>query len=387
MHRLPVLLFGLALASPALGQTVIDPFAPIGIEAGRFTVFPAVVTTVSVNDGAAGRSVVISPELLFQSNWAQHSAELLFGADFTPDGGLAIATIADLSLRFDLNALWSLEIGASHRIAAEDVRDPALPAGADVAPDVRTMAADIAAGGPIGNFVLRLGAAAERNVHGDVLVGGVLTDQSERDNTVIAATLRLEPATGALLTPFVEATAGRRIFDQTVGSDGFLQAGNFVGARAGVVYDSTPVLSGEIGIGYRWEIPDDPALATNAGVTMDANVVWSPREVISFTLAAQTAFDPDASPLMGGSVSRDVAFGGVLSLRPNVSLGADGAFGIQTFADGTVEQSASADARLTWIPDYWLQLSTSYSRSWLWSPDPARAETTGIFALTARVQR
>jgi hypothetical protein len=391
MPRFLLLLCGLVLASPALaqGQTVLDPTAPIGIEAGRFIIYPAVEATVAVTNPATspGWSFTISPEIKFQADWGALSSELTFDADVSPTSGLAIATMAELNLQYDINALWQLGIDASYQIAPDDIRDAALPVGVDAAPNIRTATGNVTLAGPIGNFGVNAGVSVVRNAYDAAMVGGVPVDQSERNNTVVTASLRLQTQSGALFTPFVEGTAGRRFYDQAVGSDGFLQAGNFFALRAGIAYDSSPVLTGEIGVGYHWEMPDDPALASSGAITVDGNAVWSPREPLSFTLSLMTTFNPDASPTFGGSVSRSVSVASTWQLRQTVQLTAQGGYGVTAYADGTVERSATAGAGVVWIPDRWLRISAGYTQNWYWSPDPTRAGTTGTFTLTARVQR
>ena len=384
------MLLGLLLASPALGQAVLDPNAAIGIEAGRFVFFPAVGTKVSLTPGGAiapGVSVVISPEIAIQSNWARLMAELLVSADFEPDSGVPIAMLADLDVDIDLGGLWSLLVGAGYGIAADNALDPALPPTIDAVPNVQTIEGDIGAAGPIGNFGLRVEAGVVRTTHDDVLVGGVLTDQSERNRTIVDAALRLETAGGALLSPFVEATGGRRIYDQLVGSDGFLQAGNFASVRVGVAYDSAPVLSAEIAIGYHWEWSDDAGLPPTGAMTVEANGLWSPREAFTLAVATQTDFDPNASPTMGGSVSRSIDLAAGWAIWQNVRLTANGGTGVVNFADGTVERSATAGAGIAWAPNQWFRLSAGYGHNWNRSPDPTRTSSAGTFALTARVQR
>lgn len=389
MARIALLLCGLALASPALAQTVLDPAAPIGIEAGRFTIFPAVETTVAVSDPvtAPALSLTISPALKFEADWGALTTELTFGADLSVASGLAIATMAELNLRYDMRSLWQLTAGASVAVAAESIYDAALPAGTDTPPDVRTSSANLTLGGPIGPLAVQAGVSVLRNAYDAALVGGVPVDQSERNNTIVTGTLRLQTAGGAVFTPFVEGTGGRRFYDQLVGTDSYLQAGSFFGIRGGVAYDSSPVLTAEIGVGYHWELPDDPALANSGAVTVDGNAMWSPREPLVFILAMATRFNPDASPTMGGSVGRDVAMSAAWQLRDTVQLTAQGAYGAQTYADSTVERSASAGGGVTWIPDRWLQVSLGYTQSWRWSPDPTRTGTNGTLALTMRAQR
>ncbi len=389
MARIALLLCGLVLAGPALAQTVLDPAAPIGIEAGRFTIYPSVETTVAVSDPltAPALSLTISPEIKFAADWGALASEVTFGADISPLGGLAIATMAELNLQYDLRSLWQLTADAAFNTARESAYDAALPVGTDTPPNVRTISGAVTLGGPVGPLAVQAGVSVLRNAYDAALVGGIAVDQTERNNTVVTATLRLQTAGGAVLTPFVEGTGGRRFYDVPVGTDTYLQAGNFAGIRGGIAYDSSPVLTAEIGVGYHWELPDDPALANSGAVTVDANAMWSPREPLVFTLNVATTFNPDASPTMGGSVSRDLGMTAAWQLRDAVQLTAQGAYGTQTYADGTVERSASAGAGVTWIPQRWLQVSIGYTESWRWSPDPTRTGVNGLLALTVRAQR
>ncbi len=388
MARITALVLGFTIGSaalaPAMAQDVLDPNAPIGIEAGRFTLFPAVENTLSTGFGGTGPSVTVSPELLIQSNWVRHAAELLFDVDLSVEGALE-AVLVDLGVTLDIGELWTVSLGASHQITVDDTRDPALPPGIDAAPGVRTTAADAALDGVVGNYVLRLDAAVVRTVHDDALVGGVPVDQSERDNTVFGATLRVERDVGALLSPFVEAGGGRRLYDVAVGSDGFLQAGNYADLRAGLTYDSAPVLTAEAAIGVHFEMPDDPALANEGALSADFNAVWSPREILVLTLATETAFAPNAGAAMGSSVSRTVAFDADWAVRETVTLTGEASWGRERFADGTIETATALGAGVVWSPSRRTQFALAFQQSWLASPDPLRDGSDTKITLTSRV--
>lgn len=383
MLRSSTLLAGLLVAAPAFGQ-VLDPNAPIGIEAGRFTLYPAVEEIISYGGGAWTSTA--SPELLVQSNWDRHAANLLVDLDLGLDGSFRAGIVA-LNVDLEIGDSWGLTLGASRQFAGDDPLDPGLPVGADGAPDVQTTTAGASLTGPIGDFQLRLDANAVRSTHDDAMVGGIPIDQSERDNLVASAGVRLSRDTGALLAPFVEAEGGRRFYDVPVGTDGFLQAGNFASLRAGIAYDSAPVLSGEVAIGYHWELPDDPALANSRGITFDANAVWSPREVLAVTFGAETAFEPNAASTLGSSVSRSLSLGAEWAIHETVTLSGEAEWGREFFSGGTVEQSAALGAALVWTPNPWSQFSVGYRRSWLSSPDPLREGVDNTFTITSRVMR
>ncbi|MHA1559336.1 MAG: outer membrane beta-barrel protein [Alphaproteobacteria bacterium] len=390
MRRIALLFLGFAIVSPAAAQAILDTNSPIGIQAGRFTILPAVETTAVLTHSDAitpGWSLVVSPELRIQTDWGVHSVELFLGTDFSLTDGLALATLAELDLRLDLGALWTLDVGAAYEVAPRSANDAALPDGIDAIPNVRGIGATATMAGPVGNLGLQLDAGFERNLFDDAIVGGIPVDQSERNNTIATAALRLETGAGALLAPFVEANGGRRSYDQLVGTDGFLQASNFVGLRGGITYDSAPVTTAEIGIGAHWELPDDPGLASSRTITIDAGLLWSPREPISFDMSVSTVFTPDASTDWGDSVSRDASIAANWDILRALQLTGFASFGVETYADGTIERSALAGGGVAWSPDRWLRFSASYIHDWLWSPDPLRQGSSGTLALTARVQR
>lgn len=383
MLRRSIVLVGLLAAAPATGQ-VLDPEATVGIEAGRFILYPAIENTLS-NSGS-GWSASVSPEVLIQSNWARHAANLFADLTLGADGSFRAAMVA-LGVDLEIGEAWGLELGASHQTTADDANDPGLPSPVDAVPNVHTTTAAAAVTGPVGNMALRLDVGATRSLHDDAIVGGLPVDQSERDNLVVTAGLRLERDTGGLFAPFVEAEGGRRFYDVAVGSDGFLQAGDFASLRGGIAYDSAPVLSGEVALGYHWEMPDDPGLANSGAFTIDAGAVWSPREPFAVTLAAQTAFDPNAASTMGSSVSRSVSLETEWAMLETLALSGQAGWGREAFADGTTEQSAELGASLVWSPNPWSELTLGYRRSWLWSPDPLRNGVDNTFTITARAMR
>lgn len=390
MVRSSALTLGFLLSLPvstAVAQAVLDPTTPIGIEAGRFTLFPAIETELRSSVGPAtapGVSVTVSPELLIRSNWARHAGELLFDIDLDVTGALT-AAVVELGLAFDIGNVWALELGAAHALDSDDRLDPALPAGVDSTPDIRTSEADIAIAGPVGDFAFELRANVERTVHDNALMGGIPVDQSERDSTVVTAGLRLERSVGALIAPFAEVSGGRRLYDVAVGSDGFLQAGNFADLRAGIAYDSAPVLTAEVAVGAHLEMPDDPALSNATAFTIDINAVWSPREVMVVTLTSETGFHPNAGAAMGSSVNRGLGADIRVAVRETLTLTGEAAWGREAFADGTIETATALGAGVVWSPTPRTEFSLSYQHSWLASPDPDRAGSNGTITLRTRI--
>ncbi|MCW5713586.1 MAG: outer membrane beta-barrel protein [Bauldia sp.] len=403
MARLPVLaVLIVACAGPAVAQVaggaplrgLASPYDQLGIVAGRFTLYPAIEISGRFSGGTIGdpgATVVLSPELVAIYEAAPLTITATLSADIVPVAtsptSLVVGADASLSVRLDLPGLWDFAIGAAYGLAAQSALDPLNPGGLDRAPGIHSTTANATLEGPIGPLALRLSLDVQRTFYEDGAISGVPVDQGDRNNLLVTGAARLSTDGAARFTPFVEIAYGRRLYDRPVDTDGFTQGFRSVELRGGFVYDSAPVLTGEVAVGVHRDIPDDPALQGLRGFTFAASSVWSPREPVAVTLATRTTFTGDPSPTAGGSVRQDWTLRGTLAVRDNVTVGATAAYATEWLAGGDVERSAALGADVAWQPTRWIRLNAGVTQQWLWSTDPSRTGGTTTVAVTARLQR
>ena len=360
-----------------------DPYAPLGISAGGFTLFPSITlgTGASTNaSNSAGGTPdgfwSVAPELDIRSNWDTNSANLVLrGAyeDFFDGAAFPQPTAsADGRFHFDFADQWGLDLGAGATYAEQSLSDPNYPAGADKPPGVVGLTTSAALNGAFGRLKLTLAGGAERTIYEDATSGITIIDQSDRINTLYSGRLRLGYEIGPTLTPFVETEIGRRVYDQAVDQNNIARDGTSYAIRAGVEVNRDPLLKGELAVGFVRETFADAALADLQGLSLEGSLVWSPRRLVTVTLAGNTQLSPTTDPASSGSVlysgSLDVAY----AWRGNVTLDWISSVTSQRY-QGTDEIDTTYDTGVsaTWKLNRELQLVASYSHQWLLSTDPA----------------
>lgn len=405
MARLRIFLTALlavaAMAAPALAQNTAgmalrgaSPYEPIGVGVGRFTLFPSIElggTFTGGTIGTPGAAIHVTPELALILNGSPHDFRVDFDATIIPvatyQAALVAAANARIALSLDLPSLWRLDLDAFFALTEQGALDALLPDSLDEPPHVRTAGAEATLEGPVGPMTVRATVAVERGLFEDGIDSGVPVDQGDRDYTTFRGTLRIAGAGDAIFTPFVEMEAGRRVHDRPVGMDGFLQAGNFTALRAGFFFNSAPVTTAEIAVGYRRETPDDPGLLGLAGPTLGLNATWSPREIVVVAFSALTSFRAEPTLLSGGSIRQDYSLRTTIAARENLTLGGTAEYAIERFDGGITETTLVLGTDFVWNVNRGLAMTAGVSHQWLWSPDPTRNGQTTTVEVTARVAR
>ncbi|MEF2552749.1 outer membrane beta-barrel protein [Aurantimonas sp. A2-1-M11] len=295
-----------------------DPFAPLGLRAGRFILFPQLIQTLGAStnlddepDGEAGvfSETTISARLL--SDWSRHEAELngslTYRRNFAGDRPEDPRAAFDGRLRLDIDRMTTATLRGAVDYAREDADGTAdFLTGTDQADRLQgSLAGQLER--RFGRLVLSGTGTVARSVYPDLPVGAI-----DQDYTTLTATLRAGYEISPAIAPFLEGSVGRRIFDvegQEAGGafdrDALLPA-----LRSGIAFDFTEKLRGEAALGYAWNRPDDARGEDTSAPTLDASLVWSPQRGTELTAAARTRFEPESS-----GRSTDVAYEGSLGLR------------------------------------------------------------------------
>jgi len=360
-----------------------DPYAPLGITAGAFTLFPSLTlgvgTTSNATSSAGGKPGsfwTVAPALDIRSNWDTNSASLMlsgayenFFDDAAPDEptGAAAGT-----LHLDMANRFSADFSGGVSYAEQSLSDPNYPAGADKPPGVIGMNGTAALNGGFGRFEFTLAGGAVRTVYEDATSGGSTVDQGDRTNTLYSGRLRLGYDFTQTLTPFVETEVGRRLYDRGLDNEGFDRAATSYALRAGIEINRDPVLKGEVAIGAIHEAFDDTRLADIDAIDFEGTLTWSPRRLLTITLSGNTTLDPTTNVASSGSAlyagSLDVAY----AWRRNVTFDWISSISNEDYqGTGEVDTTVETGLSATWKLNRELQLIASYAHQWLVSNDPS----------------
>lgn len=314
-----------------------DPFAPLGLRMGRFTLLPEIAQSIGHTssesaDGDEGTFSQTDIRLRFESDFSRHAVTGELGGSIQKflDGDEDTISLADgqVEYRHDLRQTTTLRLGLGFNHVGE------LGSGSIIDDPLSTSTLDVTEEGAqttvngfaevnhdAGTNALLLRGAFERTVLGDAtLVDGSSFDQSDQNSTLVTATGRLTFNSAAVTKPFVEATLGQRIFKNTFDRNGVARNSTLASLRAGIVVERGDKLNGELAVGYGFEDLQDRAMDDLKGFTIDGTINWSPLRETLVSATASTLFDTASDPADSGVISHTVGLAITRDLRPNWTL-------------------------------------------------------------------
>lgn len=377
-----------------------DPYAPLGIRAGTFTLRPSleqgVLATSNADNSASGRSATISESTLRLngvSDWATNSATIdgninyrksLSGQEVKEWRGRLEGT-----LNVDLDHDWRAIGRLGFETAPEGATSPEGVEGATTQPQRKTFTGSLALQKEVGKLRLGLTGEAERSVYGDATLGdGTIQSQETRNSTLYTATLRGGYQISPALTPFAELEIGHRAFDEKVDLNGYERSSNRLGVRGGVELDLGEKLNGEMSVGWLRQGFDDSRLDPISGATVAADLRWSPVRGTIVGLAGETVLEDSTTPGQSGSVLYTSTLRLERQMRANLT--GNTAFGL-SYRDyeGTGDHDLiySAQVGATWWLNRYLGLTSYLRHERLSSNIEGRDSKTNSVYLGLTVQR
>jgi hypothetical protein len=379
----------------ALPRTQDDPFAPLGLRLGSFTLYSTLEQSFGTSDnltntldGVRGAFSETAGSVRLLSNWDRHEAEINALASFRRNDSGPLQDVPridlDARLRLDMSRDWTATLRGALRF---DRDDPLVsgPATAEASTrDILAYSASATLARDVGRLHNELDLSAVREDRDDGLFDGTVRRLDDSFTTWSAGLRTGYDATPAL-RPFVAASVGRRLFDETLlGSpsrDSVIPA-----LRGGVGFDWGEKLSGDVAVGYAWNVPDDDRLGTQASPTIDARVNWSPRRGTDVLLRAETFFEPDTSGLATSTLYQ-ASLG--LRHRATARIDLEGRL-IAGLRDGPVagdENLYAAETGLTYWLSRYLAVTARYRYDRFDSPLPGLDYDANTFRLGVRLQR
>lgn len=377
-----------------------DPYAPLGLRVGTFTVTPTLEQGVGYTSNASsspgGGSSVFSEtglRLNAVSDWSRHQAGI--DADINYRRSISGEEIDELTgggratLRHDLPDGFSTLYELGYRLAPEDADSPFDFDDAVTRPLRQTIDGSATLARDVGKLRLSLRGGVLRETFDDAtLESGERLSQRDRDSTLYTVTLRTGYAVSPALLPFVEAEIGRRIHDNRIDSAGFERSADRLSLRGGLEFDISEKTQGEIAAGWISERPDDDRIASISAPYASARISWSPRrgtlvEIDGTTMVeAGGAFGDDGSVLYATNLrlSHDILH----NLTGNALLGLDWRDYAGSGDDETVMR---AEAGLIWWLNRNLGIDTRLRHVTMRSDRPGRGYSENSAYLGLIMQR
>ena len=377
-----------------------NPYAPVGLRVGTFTVLPSaesgVTWTSNANSSAGSGPATLSETTLrlnaisdYDGNTTTIDAfgnfrKTISGEEIDEKRGRVTATH-----EHDLGRDWKALASLDYEVGPESASSPTAVVGSLEQPIEQTLTGTLGLEKDIGKLQLRLTGKVERDVFGDAeLSTGGSISQSDRDSTFASGVLRTGYEISPALTPFVELEYGHRNYDQEFDSNGFARAYDRSAARAGLAVDLGEKFRGEGSVGWVNEDLEDSRLGSISGPTVNAAFDWSPVRGTIVALDADTELEDATGPNESGSIYYTGKATLTHELRANLT--ADLALGAgyrDYFGQVGHDDIWNAEAGLTWWFNRYVGLTGKGFHEQLKSSFPDRDYTTNSVYVGLKLQR
>jgi hypothetical protein len=211
------------------------------------------------------------------------------------NGGASLGIRGDLASTLLLESLTGLVYGhqdpASFSTSIANGPVPYLP-------EYTQFRQTLSATREVGVLGASLSGAFQRSTYQDVLLNGVLLNQSQFNGN----TYTVSPRVSYLISPptrlYVQATYQRNAYD-----GGGINSNSYTGAL-GTQFEFRRLIRGNVYAGYTDWVYDSSAIGTVGGFTYGVDVAWYPTEVLTAKLSGKQYFSNSAAP--GATTSASV---------------------------------------------------------------------------------
>ncbi len=379
-----------------------DPYAPLGLRAGAFTLFPAIElsggydTNPQQSTDAKGASIyTVAPELKVQSNWSRHELKADLRGGFT---GYSPDTEPTLSRpqfngkadgRIDVTRTTRIDLGGSALVSTDNPGSPDLQAGLAKLPIYTVFGGSLGLGQKFNRFDLSVKGDAERTAYQDSkLTDGSTASNKDRNFNQYGVTLRGGYEVSPGVTPFVEGRADTRKHDEATDASGYQRDSKGLTGKVGTTFELSRLLTGEVSVGYTQRNYDDTRLDKLSGLIGDASLVWTANSLTTVKLTASSSIGESTLAGVSGVLYRDVGLQVDHAFRRwlvgNVKLG----FGLDDYVGSSREDKRySAGAGLTYKLNRTVQFKGEFRQDWLRSNVTGNDYAASVFTLGVRIQR
>ena len=345
-----------------------DPFEPAGIQIGtlRLTTFfkQSIGFTNNQESSAAGGGGAFSLsefEAQLRSNWQRHELQLnasgeyewFFDNTITPKPEFNI----DGSLRLDLIDGFSATAGANYGFATESASSPSLTSTAINEPGVHSYGTFLEVARSGGRIDLSLRGSIDRTQYDNAkLSSGGTFSQADRDVNQYGLSARVGYQTGLAYSPFVFGSYSHGVHDLKFDRNGQQRDSDSYELRAGIDFDFGEKLNGEISAGYIVQEFVDPALADLAGLSLNANLNWSPQRGTDVGVIIGTNLGGGTTAGDSGAITYNVDLAVTHRIRSDLEMTGGVNFAYTEYQDlNRVDNTFTARAGL----EYWVNRNWS----------------------------
>ncbi len=389
-------------------EEIEDPYAPLGVHAGAFTLYPAVeliggydTNPSRSNGGSSAKLYNIAPELQAQSNWSRHELKADLRGSYTgysPDETPSLSRPSfdgKVTGRVDVTRDTRIDLNARALLATDNPGSPNIQAGLSKLPVFFTYGGGAGIAHSFNRFELAIKGTAERTVYQDSeLTDGTTSSNKDRQYNLYGAAFRASYELLPGVKPYVEIAGDTRIHDLETDVYGYQRDSKGLSGSVGSTFQLTRVLSGEVSVGYVQRKYDDPRFDDLTGLIGNASLIWTVDALNTVKFTASSTVGETTVPDVSGVLYRDALVQFDHSFRRwligTVKLGI-GLDDYQNSPSATFpereDRRYSAAAGLTYKFNRSLQLKGEVQQYWLRSNVAGNDYQATVFLLGLRAQR
>lgn len=379
-----------------------EPYAPVGIRVGSFTLFPeAEIAGVAFDnvfrshgDTRSDAALEVKPALRLLSTWARHAVEIdargltSFHGDFPGEDDRAWS--AQARGRLDITRRTNIEAQLSRDVAQETRGSVNAAIGVGSRADFTTDRAGVTLNHTFNRLSLQLrGAVSDREASPSTDPAGAILGNRDRDITQREAALRATWQFKPELGVFGEVGFDTRDYRAPSISDGIERDSSGERYRVGVSFGSTSrVLRGEVSVGALEQRFVDRRLPDLKGIIVDANVAWRFSGLTSLIVAARSDVGESTFAGSGGSITRSLGADVRHAFRSNL-IGTAGVRYTRGDFPGSafVEEDVTTTAGLEYFLNRETVLFSRYAHVDFSTPTPNSAFTADEIRIGVRIRR
>lgn len=383
-------------------EDVDDPYAPLGVHAGAFTLYPAIdlIGGYSTNPGQSANAegawlLSAAPELRAQSNWSRHELKAdLRGSytGYTPDTTPTLSrpyANGKVDGRVDVTRTTRIDLGGRVLVSTDNPGSPNLQAGLSKLPIYTTFGGSVGVGQKFNRFDVSLKGDAERTVYQDSkLTDGSVASNEDRNYDQYGVTLRGGYEMTPGVTPYIEGSVDTRKHDLATDFSGYQRNSKGWTALVGSTFELSRLLTGETGIGYTERSYDDPRLDKLSGVVGNAALIWTASTLTTVKFNATSAVQESAVAGVSGVLSRDYGLQIDHSFRRYLIGTVKAGYGNDDYKGSDRDDNRyMVGLGLTYKLSRWAQVKGEFRQDWLRSNISGNDYTASTFLLGFRLQQ
>ena len=379
-----------------------DPYAPLGVQTGAFTLFPAIEliggydTNPAHAPGGGGASLYsVAPELQMRSNWSRHELKADLRGSYTGYSPEATPTLSrpnfngKVNGRVDVTRDTRIDLATRLLVATDNPGSPNLQPGLAKLPVFTTFGGSGGVTHQFNRFELGIKGDVERTVYqNSTRTDGSTASNADRQYNQYTGTLRGSYEMTPGVKPYVEVRADTRVHDLNADISNYQRDSKGLTGTIGTTFELTRQLTGDVGVGYTRRNYEDPRLEQIKGLIVNGSLIWTASALTTAKLSAASSVGESTGPGVSGQLSRDIGLQVDHSFRRwligTIKIG----FGLDDYVGMDREDKRySAGVGLTYKLNRSVQIKGEFRQNWLHSNVAGTDYTSSVFLLGIRFQR